>query len=91
MALSYRQFSVLYDRLLSLRWKQEWQLGAIAAAIYRSGTRDFDPMPKADNFIFTKRPGAPTQKVVKKRRMTKKLRQDVVSFFRSIPARRSGT
>jgi hypothetical protein len=52
--------------------------------------RDFDPMPKTDDFIFTRRPGAPAKKVVKKRRMTKKLRQSVVDFFRLIPVRRDG-
>ena len=86
-ALSYRQFTVLYDRLLSLRWRQEWQRGSIAAAIYRNGMRSYNPMPGPDDFTFTQRPGTKPKTV--KRPSKRKLRANVAAFFRGVPAKRA--
>jgi hypothetical protein len=55
--LDYRQFRLLHDRWLTLRWQDQWQRAASISASYRNGMRTYDPVPGPDDFIFTIPPG----------------------------------
>jgi hypothetical protein len=85
LGYSYRQFSLLHDRYLNLRWQDQWQQGAIAAAVYRSGMRTFDPVPKPDDFIFTMLPGQKHRHPSTKRKRNTKAKQvEIANLFRAI-------
>jgi hypothetical protein len=64
--LSYRQFSLLHDRALTLRWQDQWQIAALTTTVAQSGFREWKEYPKPDDFIFTivpghKQPAAPAK------------------------------
>lgn len=85
LGLSYRQFSLLHERHLALRRQDQWQRGAIASAVYRSGMRNFDPMPKPDDFIFTIVPGQKRHEAPKREKLP---REEIASFFRSLAGKK---
>jgi hypothetical protein len=84
LSLSYRQFDLLHQRCLTLRWQNQYQLGSIAAAIYQCGMRTFDPMPTRDDFIFTVVPGQKKRQVLSTLPMTEAKHLQIANLFRSI-------
>jgi hypothetical protein len=82
--LDYRQFRLLHDRWLSLRWQDQWQSAMAITAIYRNGMRTYNPLPIADDFIFTLLPGQKQRHAPDTVPMTVAKHQQIADLFRSI-------
>jgi hypothetical protein len=82
LAMNHRRFTVLHRRHLRLKWQQEMCLAMNTAAVYRSGMRDFDPLPKPADFVFTVLPGEKARTV-----RPQQTREMVASIFRALSAR----
>ncbi len=80
--MNHRRFTLLHARCLLLRWQREMTVAMNTSAIYRSGMRDFDPLPKAADFLFTLRPGE-RRRTVK----PKQTREQVADVFRLLATR----
>jgi hypothetical protein len=61
LLLSYRQFALLQKRFLTLRWQDQYQQGAIWAAIHNNGFREYKEPPKPDQLVFTIAPAKRSQ------------------------------
>lgn len=80
--MDFREFMLLHDRVLRLRWQQEASLAFVTSAIYRCGFIRFDDPPKPSAFMFTTLPEDKSE--AKPRPQTREL---VASIFRALAAR----
>jgi hypothetical protein len=88
--LDYRLFHLLHDRWLSLRWQDQWQQGALIAAVHNNGFRSYKTPIEAADFVFTIAPGhkRSTRKAARRKRMTKAKQLQIADLFRSLAIRK---
>lgn len=84
LALSYRQFHLLHTHCLTLRWQDQWQQGAIWAAILTNGMKEYKKRPKADDLVFTVVPGKKRNRSYDPKKTTTEKQQRIADFFRSL-------
>jgi hypothetical protein len=83
--LDYRLLRIQHDRWLALRWQDQWQQGALIAAIHNNGFRSYKTPLKAEDFVFTIPPGQKVRRrvgVERKKRMTKARAEVIFGLFR---------
>lgn len=83
--LDYRRFNLLHDRWLTLRWQDQWQQGALIAAVHNNGFRSYKKPLEARDFVFTIVPGQKVKHRVgaeRKKRMTKARAEAIFGLFR---------
>jgi hypothetical protein len=90
LEIDYRLFHLLHDRWLTLRWQDQWQQGALIAAIHNNGFRSYKTPIEAADFVFTIAPGhkRSARKVVKRKRLTKEKQLQIADLFRSLAIRK---
>jgi hypothetical protein len=87
LALSYRQFKLLHDRHQIIRAQDQWQLGAIYAAVCNHGFREYKKnRPKPDDITFVKFPGHKAKKTTtpQRRNLTHEKNMQIANFFRAL-------